>query len=322
MCGGSVYSKENEMNAKDVLQSDSDPSDFNFNLKPLSIIAVVFVLALALMSGCGSTTYVNTPGEVQENTQLAISPDGGRLLVSWNDGSGKLHARLAELNGTAVISERDIALPEDTLSTAFGNSNDHLLLTTWNKKNSSLVKINLGKDDPEIIYKSDFLLRFPLEVGSENYVFLEGSDSKSLTNHWRRLQKGERTLLNDHSYGRASILSVVGDSLFILEPTLRFRNIHGALPVGLGALVGKNTWNIVCADRIPLTCLHDKIYTADGGSSYFGTMEFVNDKQRCEIAGRWIDSREINISRDGSIVVFHAAIGKNNGPRAIYIVKN
>lgn len=285
-------------------------------------VATVFaILALTFLSGCG-TTPINTPGEVQANTQLAISPNGSRLLVSWNDSSGKLHARLAELNGTAVVSERDINLPEDTLTTSFGNSNDYVLLTTWNKKNSSLIKINLGKDDPEIIYKSDFLLRFPLEVSSGNYVFLEGSDPKSRTNHWRRYQNGQRTLLNDQNYGMADILNVVGDALFILEPSLNFRNIHGTLPAGLSELVVKETFNIKCADRNPLICVRQKIHTDNGESSYFETLTLINDSRRCEISGNWLDQNELRISRNGSTVVFHAAINKRDGPRAIYVAKN
>jgi hypothetical protein len=154
------HSQRRKMHSDNAIKSGVNFSGSGRNYVA-AITAAIFVLSLT--SGCGSA-QVNTPGEVQANTQLAISPNGNRLLISWNDSSGKLHARLAELNGTVVASERDISLPEDTLTTSFGNSNDYVLLTTWNKKNSSLIKINLGKDDPEIIYKSDFLMRFPLEA--------------------------------------------------------------------------------------------------------------------------------------------------------------
>ena len=51
-------------------------------------------------------------------------------------------------------------------------------------------------------------------------------------------------------------------------------------------------------------------------------MEIFNGNRRCDIGGRWVNLRELNISRDGRTVVFHAALTDVSGPRAIYVVKN
>lgn len=309
-----------------------DFNEFDSNRNSVPVITAS-ILALSLTAGCISSPYESTLGDIPKNTQLAISPNGSRLLVSWNDRSGKLHAKLVELKGSDVASTRDIALPEDTLTTAFAKSNEQLLLTTWDKKSSSLLKINLGKDNSELIYKSQFLMRFPLEVSEGNYVFLEGRDAENRFSHWQRYQQGQKNLLNNKSYSMASDLNVVGDALFLLEPWMppAFRNLYGALPVGLSVLIDKTTFNIKCADHNPLICLRthllfEKIRINDGAKEIDGfsyaTMEVINDQHRCGIAGHWIDSREINISRDGNTVVFHVAIENRDGPRAIYIVKN
>jgi hypothetical protein len=68
--------------------------------------------------------------------------------------------------------------------------------------------------------------------------------------------------------------------------------------------------------------LKKSIYKDIDGASFIGIMELVGDSQRCEVDGRWKDAREIGISRDGNVVVFHAALGEWDGPRAIYVIIN
>lgn len=51
-------------------------------------------------------------------------------------------------------------------------------------------------------------------------------------------------------------------------------------------------------------------------------IEILNGKRRCDIGARWLDEREISISRDGSTLVFHAALTHVDGPRSLYIVNN
>lgn len=289
----------------------------------LNLSRLIFILLCALsLSACVSPSYDGTSGDIPSNTQLALSPNGQRLLVSWNDSSRKLHAKLLDLKGSEVATTREVALPPNTLTTAFANNNEQILVTTWNKQVNQLLKINLRDDSARLIYQSPYNLRFPLEVSDENYVFLEGQDTESRNNLWQRYQHGQKTILNYKNYNAAAPLNVVNDALFILEPWSppAFRNLSGELPQGLSALVDKTTFGIQCADRSPLTCLRDHLYYGDQGS--YSTMEILNGKQRCEIAGRWIDSREVQISRDGNSVVFHAAMLKHGGTRAIYFIKN
>ncbi len=172
------------------------------------------------------------------------------------------------------------------------------------------------------IYKSAVNLRFPLEVSDENYVFLEGQDSDSRTNSWQRLENGQKTLLNPKNYGLASRLGVIGDALFILEPWTppAFRNIHGNLPKGLSSLINKTTFSIKCADKNPLVCVRTHTGSTEDGR-YFGTIEILSGSQRCVVAGRWFDEREVIISRNGTMVAFHAAVDKHDGVRYLYIIK-
>lgn len=279
------------------------------------------IFALGLTTACMSPRYRETPGDIPDNAQLALSPDGSRLVVSWNEGSGKLHAKLLELEGKRLASIREIALPADTFTTAFATTRQHLLITTTNKKSSDLLKFDLDKGVAELIYKSPYVMRFPLEVSNGHYVFLEGENADNRLSQWQRLQNGDKSLVNPKRYQMAAPLNVVGESLFLLEPwnPPAFRNLSGALPEGLTSLVDANTFSIRCADKQPLTCLREHLYFQPSTRS---RMEILNDQQRCQIAGRWIDSREVQISRDGSTVAFHAAINDFDGPRAIYIAKN
>ena len=272
------------------------------------------------MTGCVSSSFVETPGDIPVDTQLSLSPSGKRLLVSWYDKSSKLHAKLVELHGAEVAASREIALPPYTFTTAFSRTDEQILVTTLNKDSNALLKINLEKGESSVIYKSALMLRFPLEVSDDNYVFLEAEDATTGYNRWQRYQHGQKTLLNKKIYNAAAPLNVVDGALFLLEPWTppAFRNIYGVLPKGISALVDGSTFNIECADRTPLTCLRDHIHF----DPTYGTMDLFNGQHRCDIAGRWIDSRELRISRDGSTIVFHAAIDKIDGARAIYIIKN
>lgn len=283
-------------------------------------IVHVMILSLACLTGCASESYGIKPGDIPNNTQLALSANGQRLLVSWNDSNKNLHAQLVELNGSEVASIRELNLPSNTYTTAFAKNNEQLLFTTIEKGKSDLLTFNLSDNLLNLIYKSERIMRFPLEASDGNYVFLEGTDPDSRMNQWQRYQGGQKTLLNPKNYGSATTVNVIGDAVFIIEPWSppAFRNLYGALPKGLGNLIDSTTFLIKCADKTPLTCIRTHAFYDPA----YGTMEFLNGTQRCEIAGRWIDEREVQISRDGSVVVFHAAIKEHGGPRAIYFVKN
>lgn len=287
----------------------------------ISVAAVLLVTTL--LGGCASPR-INTPGDVQLNTQLALSPNGNRLLVSWHDRDAILHAKLVELNGSEVASIRKMELPQNTFTTAFANNNAQLLYTTKDGASSSLLKMDLEKNTQELIYKSQFIMRFPLEVSNGNFVFLEGIDAESRVNRWHRYQNGIKSVLNKKGYGIAARLNVVGDALFILEPWTppAFRNIHGALPVGLSSLIETDTFAIECADLTPLTCLRSRSFIEPNGSQYVSSIAIISGSRQCKVAGYRKTSAEETISRDGSTVVFHAALGEWDGPRALYFVKN
>jgi hypothetical protein len=281
------------------------------------------ILSLACMAGCASSRPF-TPGDVPKNTQLALSPNGSRLLVSWWDSEKKFHAKLVELNGKEVSSAREITLPSHTFTTAFGKGNDRLLVTTLDKSASELFKIDLKKDGAKdvatLIYKSPFMMRYPLEVSDGNYVFLEAQSLGDRYSHWKRFQNGEKTLLNSRPFSLAAPLTVIDEGLFLLVPSTppSFFSLQGTVPAALNGMVDSSTFQIECADRNPLACVRTNIHF----DPTYSTMEILNGQQRCNIDGRWIDYRELYISRDGSTLVFHAALTELDGPRAIYIVKN
>lgn len=279
-------------------------------------------LTLALVAGCESGPPFNYPsGGIPPTTLLALSPNGQQLLVSWPQKADKTQARLLTLHGNTVTSARDVPLPDDTFSTAWSRTDHHVLVTTRNPKGSELLRIDLRTNERATLYKSAALMRYPLEVGEGHYVFLEANKPGDRYNQWQQLQGGQKTLLNDKIYSLAAPLNQVQGALILLEPSLTFRAFQGTLPAGLRELIDPSTWVIRCADINPLTCVRTHNHFDPSGRS-FGTMEIFNGSHRCDIGGRWLDDREIRISRDGRTVVFHAAVTDVNGPRAIYIVNN
>lgn len=70
-------------------------------------------------------------GGIPPNTELALTPDGRQLLVSWRDKTGKTRAKLLTLSGSTVSARRDVPLPADTHTVAWGRTDHHVLVTTW-----------------------------------------------------------------------------------------------------------------------------------------------------------------------------------------------
>lgn len=101
------------------------------------------VLAIALAAGCVSTPFDEASLGLPPTTQLALSPDGQKLVVFWPEGEGHARARLLTLSGTAVTSVREVALPGDTFTIAYGRTGDHVLVTTRSKDGGELVKVDL-----------------------------------------------------------------------------------------------------------------------------------------------------------------------------------
>ena len=290
---------------------------------PLPILTAT-VLTFALAAGCGAgPTFDDTSGGIPPTTELALSPNGQQLLVSWREKASKTQAKLLTLSGKTVTAVRDVSLPADTYTTAWSRSDHNVLVTTLHNDASELLRIDLRGDVRTVLHKSASRMRFPLEVGEDNYVFLEANEPGGRYSHWQRLQSGQKILLNDKSYSMAAPLDHVQGSLFTLEPRnpAIFRVFQGQLPMGLSALIDASTWTITCADKSPLTCVRTHVYFDPSGRT-FGTMEIFNGSRRCDIGGRWLDVREIQVSRDGSTVVFHAPLTNVSGPRAIYVVNN
>lgn len=277
-------------------------------------------LALAMLSGCAASLDATEP--VPPTTELALSPDGRQLLVSWRKSAKSTQAKLLTLSGGDVTAARDISLPGTTHTTAWARSERQVLVTTWSREGSELLKIDLDDAVPTVLYKSSSRLRFPLELAEGHYVVLESTEPGGRYSRWQRLQDGHKTLLNDTVYSLAAPLEHRGGSLYVLEPRSPpiFRVLHGKLPAGLQQLIVPTTWTIKCAETQPLVCVQTHNHFGPDGAT-FGTMEVINGGRRCKVPGRWLDEREISVSRDGSTAVFHAPVSSIGGPRAIYILK-
>lgn len=284
-----------------------------------------WLLTAALMAGCAAPPPpVFDLGNIPVDAQLALSPSGQRLLVTWPGKAPRAEARLLTFSGKTVASIRTVPLPDDTFNIAYGRSEDHLVVTTLNRQQASaLVRIDLQSDARTVLYTGAARMGFPLELGDDEHVFLEATQPGGRFGLWRRLQGRQKTLLHEQIYGRATQLDHVQGTLFLNHPTkpLSFQALQGSLPAGLQGLVDASTFMIHCADKDPLTCVRSHLFFGPTGQS-FGTMEIFSGKRRCKVSGQWMDEREMLISRDGSAVVFHAPIGGRDGPRAIYRVRN
>lgn len=282
-------------------------------------LAATFVLTLAACSG--GPPFHDPAGGIPPSTQLAISPSGKQLLVSWREGSKATRAKLITLADGAVQSMRDVPLPADTFMTRWSRSEDQVLVINWAKDKSELLRVDVQTNARTVLYTSAAILRFPIEVGDGAYVFLEGTAPGVGLSRWQRLEAGNKTVLSDQVYTMAAPLQQVQGSLHLMDPTKRYTVFEGQLPAGLRELINASTWSITCADKVPLTCVRSHLYMPrDGGS--FGTEEIFNGAKRCDVAGRWVDTRELQFSRHGTAVVFHAALEKHGGPRAIYVIPN
>lgn len=306
------------MNASDN-ENNASPS----NRTPLPVLAAN-ILTIALAAGCGSAPFDGTSGGLPSNANLALSPNGQQLLVSWRDGSNQTQAKLLTLSGSTATAVRDVPLPEGTNSTAWGRREHQLLVTAVSPSGAGdLLRVDLQKGEQTVLHKSAAWMRYPLEVAEDTYVFLEGKAPQDRFSQWRKLQGGNKTLLSEQVYSMAAPLDQVRDAVFLLEPRTPpfFRVFQGALPTGLSSLIDAKTWVVRCAEAAQLTCVQTRNHFNTYGQT-FGTMELISGDRRCAIGDRWLDEREIRISRDGGTVVFHAATSSIDGPRSIFVVKN
>lgn len=281
-----------------------------------------FALAFAL-TGC-AVPAEEPGGAIPASTLLALSPSGKNLVASWPQSSSSRTTRLFTLSGAAVVATRDMALPPDTFTTAFARGDDELLVTTLNGDASELVRVDLQRGDERTsLYRSPAMLRFPLQVEAEHYVFLEANRPGDRFSRWQRLRGGEKSLLSDKNYGLGAPLEHVHGALFQLEPRNppEFRVFEGRLPDGLQAIVDPATWVVTCSDTRPLICARMHLRYSSSGQT-FQTLQIFNGTRRCDVPGQWRELREMRISRDGRTLVFHAAVPGVEAPRAIYAIDN
>lgn len=283
------------------------------------------LLTVALAAGCASSApKAFDPSDIPRGSQLALSPSGQRLLVTWKDSSSKTEARLLTLKDSTVTAMRSLPLPEDTFNVAYGLTEDHVIVTTLDKQlASTLVRIDLKGDQRTVLHSSAARMGFPLEIANDHYMFLEATEPGGRFGKWKRLLGQTKTVLSDQLYSRAAPLSHVKDAVFLLEPTQppSFHVFQGSLPAPLTKLVDPSTFVIRCADNDPLSCVRTHLLFGPDGQS-FATMEIFNGNRRCDVNGKWIDAYEVRLSRDGSTLVFLAAMRDFNGPRGIYVVNN
>ena len=286
-------------------------------------LAQSMAIAMLVLSGCASQPPY--AGEFPAGTQLAIAPDGTRLFASWIDHQGAPQGRLLELDGTVVMSRRELPLPANLWSIAFTEDNQHLLVATRDEQGrGELLKVHLTLGQRTSLYKNQFGLAFAKETRQGDHVFLE-SDGKAST--WKRLREGRVSQLSLQPFlRRGAPISAVGSNLFQTVPTspTSFLTVHGNVPQGITQLLTPSTFLMRCAGGAPWVCVRDELLVANDQNSYYAAALslFNGPRKRCDVAGRWVDLMDLSISSDGSTIAFHAAIDKLGGERAIYVIKN
>lgn len=272
-----------------------------------------------LAAGCGSMPTGDSSPGLPNQALLALHPGGDQVLVSWRDAGTATQARLIGLHaGASGGAPKPVVLPKDTFDMAWSLSADAILVTTWSKTGNQLSRLDLASGTRAVLYESGGALRFPMEIEDGTYVFLEALSAAERSSQWQRLASGRKTLLNPKIYRLAAPLEQIGGSLHLFEPTKEFRIFAGPLPSGLRELVTPTTWSIRCADKEPLSCVRNHFFMPKDGSP-FSTMDVVIGGRTCHVAGRWTDAREVQISRDGSTVAFHARASRE-GVRAVYAI--
>ena len=277
------------------------------------------ILSLLLLAACGHAPREPLPGGLPGSTLLALSPDGTQLLVAGPEGATATRGRLLELSRNGVASTRNVPLPQDTFTMAWSRSPTDVLLTTRSPdQGGELLRLDVATGARRVVHQSSSMLRFPIETQAGVYAVLEARKPGDRYSQWQRISAQGKTLLNDKFYSLAAPLEQVNGSLHLLEPTRQFRVFEGRLPQGMAGLVTDTTWTLNCADKLPLTCVRRHVFMPPEGGAY-ATIEIVQGGRRCAVGERWIDAREVQISRDGSTVVFHGG-PERGAPRAVYAV--
>lgn len=230
-----------------------------------------------------------------------------------------MKANIVRLKVDSVPQVEQIRLPPETLTFSFARESNLLLVTEWTADGARLSTYRVIREAPlnETIYASKFSLRFPLELGKGKYLYLEGISKDSGFSKWKVQDGPAQTELNVKGFRLATRPSVIGDSVFLLQPGegARLIGLIGGPPQEVSAYIGPHANALSCADVTPTQCVVTDVFVASPASS--STLTLHRGTRSTRIGSHWFDVQGLQISRNGEVVAFHGKT-KKDGPRKLY----
>lgn len=310
------------MNFKNKLSSSNNSSESPalIGCESFRYIQIFLIIILSVWIVACATRPPVQVGDISNQMQISVSPDGSRLFLYWRDKDkpSQVRARLLWIIGDKTELIRNLELPPDVLSTAYGYSNDEVLATTYKDGIGKLWKINVTTQKKILVTEGDRRLAFPLEQKPGRYVFLEGSGASHFS-FWQRLENGKKTQINDYPFRAASNLNILKDGLIVYTPGNRFMVIDGSLPKLPRYVYQGGPFFVDCTQMDEIVCL--KSYLGKFEIFYPDTMEIITNNKRCSVPGIWRDVRESVLSRNGKVIVFHAVKNHDTFERGLYLVR-
>jgi hypothetical protein len=283
-------------------------------------IKIFLIIALsALAVACASRPPVQV-GDISNNMEVSISPDGTRLFLYWRDKDqpSQVRARLLKIvdNKTEFLS--DLELPSDVSSTAYGYSNNEVLVTTYKDGIGKLWKINVATQEKTLVTESKYRFSFPAEPKPGRYVFLERNGVNNFA-FWQRFENGRKIQINDFPFRAATELNILNDGLIIYTPGNAFMLIDEKWTKMPKDVYKGSPFFIKCTQLNEVVC--HKSYLGKFEKYYPSTEELISDSKHCTVPGTWRDTRGTSLSRSGEVLVFHAVKNHDNLERGLYFVR-
>lgn len=268
------------------------------------VLKAIFIVAcIAAFVGCASNESTHENRGMPANAQLSLSPDGNLILVTWRDQEKKLNVRLISVIDGDEQQYLNIGLPDDFYTGSFSNDGEWIIYTTAGKNSDgSFQRINIRTGKIEDIYKNSNLKRFPIEMGRNDYVFLEHQVVGNVSIHqWMRLVGNDKRLLNNRGFQSAAPLNSAGNSLFILTPGGLY-SIFNSIPDFIQKMVDKDVVALACSDGDSLRCSVNTIFPKNGKN--LSHIMFYKYGKKYRLDYEYFDVSELRVARSADRYAF------------------
>lgn len=283
-------------------------------------IRLFFIFTLSALAVACATRPPVQVGDISNQMQVSVSPDGSLLFLYWRDKDqpSQVRARLLKIvdNKTEFLS--DLELPSDVSSTAYGYSNNEVLVTTYKEGIGKLWKINVATQERALVINSDHRLDFPVEPKPGRYVFLKRNGANNFA-FWQRFENGRKIQVNDYPFRAASELNILKNGVIIYTPGNAFMLINEKWTKLPKDVYKGSPFFIKCTQLDDVVC--HKSYLGKFDKYYSSTEELISDSKHCTAPGTWRDTRGTSLSRSGEVLVFHAVKNHDTLERGLYLVR-